>query len=185
MSDDDVVNAIVAYAVAGVTPEETCADLGLVLGFRLWHGRTRLRAIVTGTTWFPRRPVVATCMVGRKHAAPHEQCQCGIYATKSALQLMLVDHDDLWLGPVAMWGTAIEHEKGWRAARAYPLRLERVDQGDTLVYNVATLLSGDDSKRKHPPRAESRPSHRDPDPFGHHLAKQYGVPVLAPEGACT
>lgn len=69
--------------------------------------------------------------------APAERCRCGIYAFRDPEHLLL--HVQGWysdphlfaattiervvLGAVALWGTVIEHERGYRAEYAYPLGL--------------------------------------------------------------
>jgi hypothetical protein len=86
--------------------------------------------------WQPCRPLVARCLRQRalvprfgcraRHAAPAEQCECGIYAADLGQLLPYLRHDP-WLravalvfGQVALWGTVIECERGWRASHAYP-----------------------------------------------------------------
>jgi CheY-like chemotaxis protein len=46
--------------------------------------------------------------------------------------LPTVSADRRWLGPVAMWGTVIEHKSGFRASHAYPLALEEVAPSSVL-----------------------------------------------------
>ena len=84
--------------------------------------------------WRPRVPVEARCAaapltslgIGHPHEAPEISCTCGIHGARSL--------DDLerprpaWppppvIGTVSLWGTVVEHERGWRARFAYPSRL--------------------------------------------------------------
>lgn len=85
-------------------------------------------------------PLVAECLrhvatrfdrlLGRtRHPAPGARCECGIYGTRLAsLEPYLRQEPDAEavarvFGVVALWGTVIECERGWRSSRAYPLRL--------------------------------------------------------------
>jgi hypothetical protein len=86
--------------------------------------------------WAPRMPLRARCGVPlilsvfrRPHEAPDLGCRCGIYATRSL--------DDFprprpaWppppvVGTVSLWGRVVEHQRGWRAAIAYPARVRLV-----------------------------------------------------------
>ena len=83
--------------------------------------------------WPHRRPVEARCAVPAMlrrhrgvHRAPAEDCRCGVYAARSL--------DDIrrerpaWppapvIGTASLWGTTIDHERGWRSRWAYPSRL--------------------------------------------------------------
>ena len=92
--------------------------------------------IPASTRGRPRRAVVARCRrlqplvagIGR-HGAPDIRCRCGIYAARS---LDTFERPrPAWppapvVGTVALWGTVIERERGWRGANAYPARLRLV-----------------------------------------------------------
>jgi hypothetical protein len=113
-----------------------------ISGWRAWNlsdgdrGPT-LRPIGSGVdAWPPRRPVEARCGasalltigIGR-HSAPDIRCRCGIYAGRSLEALD--QHRPAWppapvVGTVSLWGTVVEHERGWRARFAYPSRLRLV-----------------------------------------------------------
>src|SRR5512132_4078558 len=95
--------------------------------------RSRRAAAPAGRLRGPRRAVEARCTTSpilthslHPHVAPNASCTCGIYAGRS-----LGDFDrprPAWpppsvVGTVALWGTVIEHERGWRARYAYPARL--------------------------------------------------------------
>lgn len=56
-----------------------------------------------------------------KLPAPRENCSCGIYAASSLDGAM--KHGNLVIGRVALWGTVIVHESGWRGEFAYPQAL--------------------------------------------------------------
>lgn len=84
-------------------------------------------------TWWPGRALRARCgatpilsLFRPPHDAPDPRCTCGIYAARS---LQALDRPrPAWppppvVGTVSLWGRVIEHERGWRAAFAYPARL--------------------------------------------------------------
>jgi hypothetical protein len=119
--------------------------------WRVWQvvrrdGEYNLGSIVKRTLWPAGEALAAECLDCRRlfpwprrkrdHAAPEVRCDCGIYAT--AL-------DDIGpyvaeapcrgvarvLGQVALWGTVIECERGYRASHAYPTRIYvPADAGD-------------------------------------------------------
>lgn len=110
-----------------------------VEGWRIWNlsddrDAPRLRPAGSGVdAWTPRQPAEARCgaspvlSLGRgTHRAPALECHCGIYAARS---LKTFERPrPAWppppvVGTVALWGTVIEHEDGWRARFAYPARL--------------------------------------------------------------
>jgi hypothetical protein len=114
-----------------------------IAGWRIWnlsddHLKPRLLPAGSGgrDAWEPRRAVEARCSTPRilthtlhPHEAPDPSCTCGIYASRS---LEVFERPrPAWpppsvVGSVAMWGTVIEHERGWRARFAYPARLTLV-----------------------------------------------------------
>ena len=111
-------------------------------GWRVWNlseGDSGPRLLPAGSGvdfWQPRHATEARCGVpgillagiGR-HTAPDIRCRCGIYASRS-----LDDFErprPAWppapvVGTVSLWGTVIEHERGWRGASAYPSRVRLV-----------------------------------------------------------
>jgi hypothetical protein len=113
-------------------------------GWRLWRlgltteGQPGLLPAGSGgaDTWVPRRTVVARCGVPalirrtrRPHDAPDPRCVCGIYASRAlgdAPREAPAYPTPPVAGTVALWGRVIEHERGWRAACAYPSRLTLV-----------------------------------------------------------
>jgi hypothetical protein len=181
MTPDDgraVVGALLAYARAGIPPEETCTELGLVLGWRLWRADSdRLESFVFDTVWPERRPLTAECPVhahpphghvtqptrrnllaetlepggGSLHdefeQAPAIGCRCGIYAAIHRTDLPTLSADQRWIGPVALWGTVMEHRRGSRASYAYPLGLEEVAPTSVLdgIEEVTVLFLESDA----------------------------------------
>jgi hypothetical protein len=94
-------------------------------------GRLRLWSVVYDEEWTPGEPFAASCGKGHAHAAPAAGCSCGVYALRDreGLRSYLVGRDVPWvvgrvLGEVELWGEVVEGELGWRAAYAYPRRIE-------------------------------------------------------------
>lgn len=75
-----------------------------------------------GRPWPPRRPAEASCTRHRSHVRPELDCTCGLHAVESPDELRRT-RDPAVLGTVALWGRIVEHERGFRAALAYPQRL--------------------------------------------------------------
>jgi hypothetical protein len=102
-------------------------------------GALALSSPVYETVWLPRRETVASCRSRADawswlpHAAPAEDCRCGIYAARTPAQaasllagrrLARARHAVCAaLGRVFLWGSVVECEQGWRAERAYPAAL--------------------------------------------------------------
>jgi hypothetical protein len=114
-----------------------------VIGWRVWNlsdddtaGPVLWPAGSGADPWPRRRPLEARCTVPRvltwargRHEAPALGCRCGIHASDS-LEVVTRERP-AWLpapviGRVALWGRTIAHERGWRAALAYPDRLRLV-----------------------------------------------------------
>jgi hypothetical protein len=129
-----------------MSPLPTVASGEPVQGWRIWNladagaaegSAPSLRPAGSGVdAWAPRRAAEARCAVppllsfGRApHQAPAPGCRCGIYASRS---FQTFDRPrPAWppppvVGSVALWGTVIEHEHGWRGRFAYPSRLALV-----------------------------------------------------------
>jgi hypothetical protein len=123
-------------------------------GWRVWlvvreHGELRLASVMYPTLWIPRREEIAVCRPAEPpvhadslkplsalhrepHASPHEQCGCGIYASKTLLLASSyfdghgpAGEEPLFrvIGRVSLWGRVIEGEYGFRASHAYPSQL--------------------------------------------------------------
>jgi hypothetical protein len=114
-----------------------------IVGWRTWHlSPTAPRLLPAGAgvgsdTWEPGVASTARCglnrllSIGRPgHESPGERCRCGIYAHRSledfARDTVPAYPPSSVVGTVSLWGRVIEHERGWRAARAYPARLRLV-----------------------------------------------------------
>lgn len=89
-----------------------------ITGYRVWKWNgSSLVSVLNDEHWRPNQPVTARCALFgglATHRAPHLPCSCGIYATKTLSERFPV------YGEVYLWGTVIEHERGWRAQYAYP-----------------------------------------------------------------
>ncbi len=126
--------------LTGETPEQVVEP---ITGWRTWNlsddpvSGPVLHPVGPGVdTWWPRQPLRARCgatpilsLFRPPHDAPAPGCTCGIYAARS---LQALDRPrPAWppppvVGTVSLWGRVIEHERGWRAAFAYPARLRLV-----------------------------------------------------------
>jgi hypothetical protein len=114
----------------------------------------RLSSVVYPTVWPPRSELAADCRrrvfsfprIWQKepsgHSAPAARCLCGIHGAREADRAAGYVANDLWrdeplrwpilhraIGRVALWGTVVECEDGWRASRAYPKRIYLPQQG--------------------------------------------------------
>jgi hypothetical protein len=55
------------------------------------------------------------------HIAPDLKCTCGIYAGGNLEHMRKPSYErSLIYGQVLLWGTVVEHQRGWRAQYAYP-----------------------------------------------------------------
>jgi hypothetical protein len=104
-----------------------------ITGYRVWQwDRAGLRSL-NGETWQHGEPLEARCRLSefvhwrrhranlRPHDAPHLSCTCGIYASKSLEHFRRPGYQrSLIYGQVLLWGTIVEHQRGWRSQYAYP-----------------------------------------------------------------
>lgn len=107
-----------------------------VIGWRAWalaqtaDGQPELRPIIySGETWPAREVARATCPPHARtgHRAPEADCTCGLYAVDGLDRLPAVTGRDVTvIGSVALWGTMVEHDSGFRAELGYPDRLRLV-----------------------------------------------------------
>lgn len=102
-------------------------------------GALHLSSPVYETAWLPRQETLARCRSRGDawswipHAAPAEDCRCGLYAARTPAQAAALLAERRWarachalqavLGRVLLWGSVVECEQGWRAERAYPAAL--------------------------------------------------------------
>jgi hypothetical protein len=78
------------------------------------------------------------------HDAPKADCRCGVYASKSLDDLRSMRFWDCGVrGEVWLWGTVVEHERGWRAEFACPRTL--ILPTDILPITLAEIQSRLDS----------------------------------------
>ena len=100
-------------------------------------GEPRLQSVVRGDLWEPRIAMSAICTVGFSEALPrhvpgHQLCRCGIHAARDRgeaeghLTPPSRRTGIAAIGRVALWGTVVEGDVGWRASFAYPVSLELV-----------------------------------------------------------
>lgn len=121
-----------------------------VLAWRAWSVTEKPGAITTlasghDSEWDMDGPLVARCGGGSPaadatedkpdHSAPNWDCSCGIYCTTTlgTLRSAGFSEPDVY-GVLAGWGKVIEHETGWRVARAYPLAI--------IVNSAASSVDG-------------------------------------------
>jgi hypothetical protein len=111
--------------------------------WRVWRvvrhdGEYSLGSVVKQTLWPAGEPLAAECLGcrrlfpwprrKRRHDAPEACCECGIYAAGLERIGQYVAGAPCRgvacvLGQVALWGTVIECERGFRASQAYPTRI--------------------------------------------------------------
>ena len=159
-----------------------------VVGWRMWYAveegsAVRLSSVIHRTLWPRAAPLVAACRCLRvplwpfarpRHEAPAADCRCGIHAASIGMMRTYLPEQLQWtklvpvVGRVALWGVVHEHERGWRAAFAYPeslfvpteeldpRRARRVIDGlrryDVPVLAVTGSTADDVRRRGHPAR---------------------------------
>jgi hypothetical protein len=105
---------------------ERAPDLaGPIIGWRVWRIAVdgELVSAYTPAGWPGRAPIVARCYERPGlHAAPEEDCVCGVYACDDASAALFYAHrsGSAVVGRTKLWGRVVEHEAGWRAERSYP-----------------------------------------------------------------
>lgn len=108
---------------------DTAPDVpGVVVGWRTWRirgpGRARLRSpLQVFTEWPPGEALTARCeLMG--HPAPDPDCTCGLYAVQEPADVGGIGYGGVTLlGCVALWGTVVEGERGWRGGIGRPVVL--------------------------------------------------------------
>lgn len=104
-----------------------------VVAWRYWQvspGRLLRSVTQKWVEWPPDRPLQARCLEVN-HPAPDPDCNCGVYGTADlgALKehgLCLFPDVGLVLGRVALWGTVVGDEGGFRGQLAHPVGLSLV-----------------------------------------------------------
>jgi hypothetical protein len=111
--------------------------------WRVWRvvrhgGDLTLASVVKRTLWPAGEPLGAECLKAlpfldwvrrrRPHAAPELHCECGIYAgnleiVRGYLTDTLPDARARVIGRVALWGSVVECERGYRGSYGYPTSL--------------------------------------------------------------
>jgi hypothetical protein len=106
-----------------------------LIGYRYWTWdpvNQCLRSLYNGERWHPYRALQARCVdaIRNSPAAPAPDCHCGVYAfcdEREAVEQRPNSHvaspATLIFGSVWLWGTVVQHVKGWRAQFAYPRSL--------------------------------------------------------------
>jgi hypothetical protein len=122
-----------------VTPSTAPDHHEPVLGWRVWlvvqdAGELRLASVLYPSVWQVRKEFVAECGPGggtrpAPHRAPGGFCRCGIYAAASVEEAAsyfdgrgsgTLGEVYRVIGQVALWGSVIEGDRGWRASHGYP-----------------------------------------------------------------
>lgn len=119
--------------------------------WRVWtvvrrDGEYSLRSVVQRTVWPAGAALEAECLRcrnvvnvlrgKRRHDAPDAHCECGIYGAGLDRVGQYVAEAAFHgvarvLGRVALWGTVVECERGFRASHAYPAKIYvPADAGD-------------------------------------------------------
>jgi hypothetical protein len=120
-------------------------------GIPLAYDIPKLASGVSDVVWPGGAPLAAECnQIRRVHVAGSEQeteiaahvgepapqtdCSCGIYCTLTQRALHEAGHwyDDV-VGLLAGWGRVVEHESGFRFARAYPVLLVVTADRDAIA----------------------------------------------------
>jgi len=118
-----------------------------IVAYRSWRvGKEEMLISATfECVWNVRERMTATCRQPVTHpAAPAWDCRCGFYAFKTHGALAASEYAlgssavEVVCGRVALWGTVIDHETGYRAEHAYPQVLYlRGDRSDEVVRRIA------------------------------------------------
>jgi hypothetical protein len=105
-----------------------------IVGYRVWQWDAAGLKSLNGELWVPGQRLSAICradatgsisglanVLHKASELPHFKCTCGIYAAKTLERLRQCGYSRFGVyGEVHLWGTVVEHERGWRAQYAYP-----------------------------------------------------------------
>jgi preprotein translocase subunit YajC len=122
-----------------------------VVGYRVWQWDAVGLKSLNGELWVPSQPLSAICRADRSgsiaglskstHNAaelPFFKCTCGVYAAKTTEHLRQCGYTRFGVhGEVYLWGTVVEHERGWRAQFAYPKALFLA--ADTIPFSLSEI----------------------------------------------
>lgn len=133
-----------------------------VVAWRVWRlvedrDEVWLRSLFHSANWPRFEPLEARCEAsrlvpwhwwGRRHEAPSEGCECGIYGAPWSLiaaelkRGILLRRRGLVVGQVSLWGRVVEAAHGWRAGLAYPrhLFLAGTDGNQAEQYRLLNAL---------------------------------------------
>lgn len=152
-----------------------------------------------GWTWPARQPARASCRECPQ--APRWACSCGLHAFRDAPSLREVWMPDplgdapAVMGQVLGWGRVVEHERGWRAERAYPVSLSLlcssclIYQGRVVPATVVRVLRNwrdalaafpecdacAGERNRHPDRRRERPDEAPAHVVEAQLRERYGA----------
>ncbi|RZT86134.1 hypothetical protein EV383_3023 [Pseudonocardia sediminis] len=144
MTAPDVAGVVVGWRTWQVRDPGPAAHRGPVRPGPVHPGAVRLRSPVkVSTDWPAGAALEARCEL-RGHPAPEPSCTCGLYAARDPADVGGVGFGGATLlGCVAMWGTVVEGERGWRAGTGRPVALfcgpalsEDVRAGLAVAYGV-------------------------------------------------
>ena len=119
--------------------------VGELIGHRAWkvEGGNLLRSYSAGTAWFPSQPMHLT--VGNKGIEIDDHNTAGVWAFKDPYELAHQFYGEIEgsgvFGTVWLWGTVIEHERGYRGQYAAIRSLDRAGRGVDLEILRAAYLS--------------------------------------------
>ena len=96
------------------------------VGWKVWRVEDGLlKSVLYGDAWPVDEPVRATC-ARHDHDAPAAYCECGVHAGRELAaweHYLRVGAENRVFGRVLLWGSTVEGERGWRAARARPVEI--------------------------------------------------------------
>jgi hypothetical protein len=123
----------------------TAPTVGELIGHRAWkvEGGNLLRSYSAGSAWFPGQPMQDKIGKGLEI---DDHNTAGIWAFKDPYELAHEFYGEIQgsgvFGTVWLWGTVIEHERGYRAQYATIRSLDRAGKGvDLEVLRAAYLPS--------------------------------------------
>lgn len=122
-----------------------------IVGYRVWQWDAAGLKSLNGEQWVPGRRLSALCRTDARRfisgmsrsthdsdQLPHPNCTCGVYAAKTVERLRQCGYGRFGVyGEVYLWGTVVEHERGWRAEFAYPKSF--VLAPHVLPYSLTTI----------------------------------------------